>query len=82
MEDKQIVEIKDQLTIIANSFNGYNGEVLLRGIKTRLEMSGAIDKEMVVNPQTGNVSHDDAEKLLLIVTDIFKNSRLSNGDSQ
>jgi hypothetical protein len=76
MEDKKILEIKYQLIQIAEGFNGYNGAVLVEGIKTRLEMSGAIDKPIESNPQTGDITPQDAEKLLFLATDIFKNTRL------
>lgn len=73
-----MLQTRYQLIEMAQGFNGYNGEIIIRGMRTRLEMSGAIDKEIELNPQTGNVSHDDAEKLMLLATDILNNSR--NGD--
>jgi len=82
METEKINQIKYQLLEMVKGFNGYNGEVIADGIRTKLEMSGAIDKPIQMNPKTGTISPQDAEKLLLIATDIFKNSRLSNGDSQ
>jgi len=80
MEIEKINQIKFQLNEIVNGFNGYNGEVLVRGVRTRLEMSGAIDKEIIPHPQTGFICPKDAEKLLLIATDVFKNSRLNKGE--
>ena len=74
MDIKDIEQIRFQLMEIAKGFNGYNGEVLLDGIKTRLEMSKAIE---VDHPQNGKITPEHAQELMQIATNVFKNERLS-----
>jgi hypothetical protein len=73
MNADQIKQIRSQLVEIAKSYNGYNGEVVLRGIQTRIEMTEYLQDPVVKeHPQTGFVTQKEAERLAFIATKIFR----------
>ena len=56
---EKIKQIKFQLAEIVKGFNGYNGEVILRGIETRLLISKAIDKEIKIDTKINDPKIDN-----------------------